>query len=225
MGQFQHPGASNSGQAQQQMCGASDIQMQGTQWMQSAVTGITGGFNGHDLGVNGPGVGNRPQVPAQPVMQQTNWSGPNNQQAMNGQFPMQVQPQPQPQQMADGGGVPRGPTLQPYQMADGGGIPRGPTLQPYQAHGGGWNGGDGAWTGNGGHGGGDRQLSAFTKLFETKVADEKANQYDGVHGGTMWFKQTKQYFIGQAADCIPLLHWAEMHGETAITPHEVQWLA
>ena len=68
-------------------------------------------------------------------------------------------------------------------------------------------------------------MSTFTKLFETKVADEKANQYDGVHGGTMWFKQTKQYFIGQAADCIPLLHWAEMHGEMAITPHEVQWLA
>ena len=126
-------------------------------------------------------------------MQQPNWSGPNTQQAMTGQFPMPSTQQTMPGQ--------------------------------YQTHGGGWNGGDGAWTGSGGHGGGDRQLSAFTKLFETKVADEKANQYDGVHGGTMWFKQTKQYFIGQAADCIPILHWAEMHGETAITPHEVQLLA
>jgi hypothetical protein len=86
------------------------------------------------------------------------------------------------------------------------------------------NGGAGAWQPGGGYNGGERQLTALTKLFEVKIVDDKANQYDGVSGGANWFKETKQYFIGQAADCIALLRWAEMHGEEPISSQEVAWL-
>ena len=38
-------------------------------------------------------------------------------------------------------------------------------------------------------------------------------------------KATRKYFVGQSADCIPLLQWAEGYGEATITNHEVEWLA
>ena len=203
MGQFQQPLVNGQNVMGQGQWGAPTARAQGPQWNNhgAVMPGVIGAtnqnsmmnpFNGNDLGINGPGVGNRSTAPMQTTM-------PSHQPVWNGADASQAMP--------NHGGMAQAMPSQ------------------FQAPGGGWNGGAPAWNSGGGHGGGDRQLTAFTKLFEVKVADEKPNQYDGVNGGASWFKETKKYFIGQAADCIPLLQWAEMHGESTITSHEVAWLA
>ena len=93
-------------------------------------------------------------------------------------------------------------------------------FQNWNASMGGWQQGGrgaGAWNPGGG-------FTALTKVFDVKIADDKVNQYDGIHGGASWFKETKQYFVGQAADCIALLRWAEAHGESPISSQEIAWM-
>ena len=71
----------------------------------------------------------------------------------------------------------------------------------------------------------DKGVTHTTKVFDLKLCEDKSNQYDGIHGGPTWFRNTRKYIMGQEVDCMQLLPWAEAHGENAITSAEMQWLS
>ena len=54
------------------------------------------------------------------------------------------------------------------------------------------------------------RVDAYTKLFDSKVASDKDNKFDGVNGGHTWYRKTRNYMIGQAPDCAHLLDLAEL---------------
>ncbi len=93
-------------------------------------------------------------------------------------------------------GPPGGPPGQPGRNGPPGGPPGAPP--PYGAP---------PWSPASQHG---PRVDAYTKLFDSKVASDKDNKFDGVNGGQTWYRKTRNYMIGQAPDCAQLLELAEL---------------
>ena len=52
-------------------------------------------------------------------------------------------------------------------------------------------------------------ITAYSKVFEGKIASMKEKQYDGAKNGGAWRTDTMNYLIGRAPDIQHLLQWAE----------------
>ena len=69
------------------------------------------------------------------------------------------------------------------------------------------------------------KLRYDSKTFETKVAQEPRNQYDGGKTGISWKSLTRGYFISRMPAIKKLLNWAEDAGKTPIQVGDVEKLS
>ena len=89
----------------------------------------------------------------------------------------------------------------------------------------GYGGGKGDGGGKGGGYGGERAITWNSKVFDTKIAEQKDRQFNGDHAkGDSWYRATREYLCGCCPDSDAMLQWAErftMH-ESVITDQDVE---
>ena len=69
------------------------------------------------------------------------------------------------------------------------------------------------------------RLRYDSKTFETKIAQEPRNQYDGGKSGISWKSLTRSYFISRVPEIKKLLTWAEDAGKASIQMSDVAMLS
>ena len=95
----------------------------------------------------------------------------------------------------------------------------------FGGYGGGKGDGYGGGKGDGGGKGYDRAITWNSKVFDTKIAEQKDRQFNGDHTkGDSWYRATREYLCGCCPDSDAMLQWAErfaMH-ESVITDQDVE---
>ena len=71
-------------------------------------------------------------------------------------------------------------------------------------------------------GGGPREVTYQTRLFEDKMALDMLYKYDGSKNGDEWRRRIYGYFIGCCPSIRPLIRWAEQHDAREFSIEEVR---
>ena len=116
-------------------------------------------------------------------------------------------------QVSAGNAAPATQFQTPARRAGGGNGPGAPGGPP-GGGGGRGSGGGGDWFDLSPHGGrgiqSGRQISPYTKLFDTKAAKDELPRHDGGPNGSLWRKKVTYYLVSKCADMRNLLRWAEL---------------